>query len=316
MSFGAIKIGLLGGGGLLGSAIARQAIAQGIALSKTRSKEVDARDERAVSAWLSHTKPDVLIVCAARNAGVHVNLSSPADMLLENARIAIASIGAARQARISRLLYCSSGAIYPIDAPIPYSERYANEGKLESSHAGYSAAKQLGLRLCQAVRLQDQLDYTALLLTNIYGPGQNYDPARSNVVGALLARIHAAKIAGDREVVVWGTGEATRDLIYVEDAASAILGLSKQEGPEDSVINVATGHEMAIRDIAATIREVVGYTGQLVFDHSKPEGALRRVMDVSRLAARGLTPASSLAVGLRQTYAAYLANVSTARERT
>lgn len=302
----AMQVGLLGAGGLLGSEIARQARARGITLSAVRSAEVDARDERAVLAWLDMATPDALIVCAARNAGVHRNIASPADMLEDNARIAIASIGAARRARVPRLLYCCSGAIYATDAQMPCREADAGTGSLEPSHAGYSAAKELGLRFCQAVRAQDGLDYTALLLTNIFGPGQNYDPSRSNVVASLMARIHAAKAAGDSEIVVWGSGDATRDFIFVEDAASAILGLAQIPGPADSAINLATGRETPIKDIAAAIARVVGYTGRLVFDRSKPEGARRRVLDVSRLAALGLAPASSLHDSLRRTYAAYL----------
>lgn len=312
MGTDAMQVGLLGAGGLLGSEIARQARERGITLSAVRSAEVDARDERAVTAWLDLTKPDALIVCAARNAGVHENIASPADMLEDNARIAIASIGAARRARVPRLLYCCSGAIYATDAQVPSHEEDAGTGRLEPSHAGYSAAKELGLRFCRAVRAQDGLDYTALLLTNIFGPGQNYDPARSNVVASLMARIHAAKAAGDSEVVVWGTGDATRDLIFVEDAASAILGLAQVAGPVDGAINLATGRETSIKDIAAAIAKVVGYTGQLAFDRSKPEGARRRVLDASRLAALGLAPASSLPDSLRRTYAAYLGSLAPA----
>ncbi len=308
----AMQVGLLGAGGLLGSEIARLARARGIKLWAVRSAEVDARDDRAVMAWLDMTRPDALIVCAARNAGVHTNIASPADMLEYNARIAIASIGAARQARVPRLLYCCSGAIYATDAQMPCREADAGTGPLEPSHIGYSAAKELGLRFCQAVRAQDGLDYTALLLTNIFGPGQNYDPSRSNVVASLMARIHAAKTAGDSEVVVWGTGDATRDLIFVEDAASAILGLTQVAGPVDGTINLATGRETAIKDLAADIAKVVGFTGRLVFDRSKPEGARRRVLDVSRLAALGLAPASSLPDSLRRTYAAYLGSLAPA----
>jgi len=305
-----MQVGLLGAGGLLGSEIARQARARGIKLSATRSAEVDARDERAVMAWLDKTNPDVLIICAARNAGVHVNIASPADMLEDNARIAIASIGAARRARVPRLLYCCSGAIYPTTAQVPCRESDAGTGRPEPSHAGYSAAKELGLRFCRAVRAQDGLDYTAILLTNIFGPGQNYDPSRSNVVASLIARIHAAKAAGDSEVVVWGTGDATRDLIFVEDAASAMLGLAQVAGPVDSTINLATGREISIKEIAATIATVVGYTGRLVFDGSKPEGARRRVLDASRLAALGLAPASSFSDSLQRTYADYIGSLA------
>ena len=303
---GAPHVGLLGAGGLLGSEIARQANAKGWKLSTVRSYEVDARDENAVLDWLDKTRPSALIVCAARSGGVQVNIASPADMLAANARIAIASIGAARQLKVPRLLYCSSGAIYPPNAPMPYRETDAGAGPTEESHFGYASAKLLGTRYCQSVRRQDGLDYTALLLTNMYGPGQSYDPSRSNVVASLMARFQAAKSQGDERVEVWGTGLATRDLIYVGDSASIILELAAQSGPPDGLINIASGRETAIREIAETVASVVGFRGDLAFDPSKPEGAKRRLMDATRLAALGLQAKTPLREGIALAFAAGL----------
>jgi GDP-L-fucose synthase len=298
MVHGARHIGLLGAGGLLGSEIVRQARASGQEISAARSSDVDARNELAVVEWLDTTRPDTLIVCAARNAGVHANIASPADMLSDNARIALASIGAARRLKIPRLLYCSSGAVYPVRAPMPYRESDAGAGPTEESHFGYASAKLLGTRYCQSVRRQDGLDYTALLLTNMYGPGQSYDPSRSNVVASLMARFQAAKLQGDRKVEVWGTGLATRDLIYVSDSASIILALAARPGPPDGLINIASGRETSIREIAATVADVAGFRGDLAFDPSKPEGARRRVLDITRLDALGLKPRTPLREGI------------------
>jgi GDP-L-fucose synthase len=304
---GVRHLGILGAGGLLGSEIARQASAEGLKISAVRSHEVDATNEGAVRDWLETTKPDAMIVCAARNAGVHANIATPADMLADNARIAIASIAAARQLRIPRLLYCSSSAIYPPTAPMPYREIDAGSGPVEESHLGYASAKLLGTRFCQSVRKQDGFDYTALLLTNIYGPGQSYDPSRSNVVAGLMARIEAARLHGEASVEVWGTGDATRDLIYAGDAASIALALAQQPGPADGLINVASGREISIREVAANVAKVVGFTGSLVFDSSKPEGAKRRSIDVTRLMALGLQARTTLNQGIRQAFAAWTA---------
>jgi GDP-L-fucose synthase len=302
----ALHVGLLGAGGLLGSEIRRQAIARGWKISAARSSDVDAREENAVLDWLDKSRPDALIVCAAKNAGVHVNISSPADMLADNARIAIASIAAARQVRIPRLLYCSASAIYPLTAPMPYREIDAGAGPMEESHFGYASAKLLGTRYCQSIRRQDGLDYTALLLTNIYGPGQSYDPSRSNVVAGLMARFHAASIRGDASVEVWGTGAATRDLIYAGDAASIILALAQQPGPADGIINVASGRETTIQEIATVVAEVTGFRGRLIFDPSKPEGVKRRAIDVTRLMERGLQSKTSLNEGILHAFEAGL----------
>jgi GDP-L-fucose synthase len=298
-------IAVLGSGGLLGPRILRLASSRGDRILAARSTDVDARDRSQVSNWLQADKPDVLIITAARTGGVHANLKSPADMLDDNAQIALAAIGAARSEGIERVLYCSSAAIYADTAHLPCRESDAGSGSVDASHFGYASAKLLGARFCSAIRRQDGLDYTALLLTGMYGPGQSYDPSRSHVAAALLARIHRAHQTRAPEVVVWGTGAATRDLLFVEDAAEAVLHLTLADGPEDGLINVASGRETTIRELAETVADAIGYKGALVFDASKPEGARRRVLDISRLNGSGWAPRYALAEGIRRSVEAY-----------
>jgi GDP-L-fucose synthase len=306
VSHSSLRLAVLGAGGLLGAEVCRRAEARGWTVFAARSAEVDARSEVAVFEWLAKTRPTTIVLCAARNAGIHANIAAPADMLAENTRIALASIGAARRAGAPRLLYCSSTAIYSEDAPLPLQETSVGLGAPELSHMGYSTAKLTGARYCQAVRIQDGLDYSALLLTNIYGPGQSYAPSRSNVAASLLARFHHAKISGADEVIVWGTGNATRDLIFSRDAAEAILMLARDSGPRDGLINIASGHEITIRRLAETVASVTGFEGRLVFDASQPEGASRRWIDTSRLNAIGWRTETSLEDGLALAYRAFL----------
>jgi GDP-L-fucose synthase len=295
-------VAVLGAGGLLGRAIFRAAEAREIPVAAARSADVDAANEGAVRVWLEKVLPDALIVCAARNAGVHENIASPATMLEANARVAVASISAARQVGVRRLLYCSSTAIYSPDIAQPYREADAGTGRLDPSHSGYAAAKLLGARFCQAVRAQYGLDYTALLLGNMYGPGQNYDPSRAMVVPSLISRFHAAKESRADSVGIWGTGEATRDLLFVDDAAEIVLELCTRESPADGLINVASGRDTPIRELAEAIRRTTQFEGQIVFDPTKPEGVRRRSIDVSRLAAMGLAAPTSLEDGLAASY--------------
>lgn len=303
------SIAILGAGGLLGRRLCAIAADAGWRVEAARSAEVDARDETAVSGWLAARRPDVLFINAAVTGGVHANLASPADYLDANARIALASLAAARRAPGLRVLYAGSAIIYPDAAPQPFTEDAAGSGPLDPTHLGYAAAKLLGVRQCEALRRQDGMDCTALVFTNMYGPGQRYDPARSNVVGGLLRRFHDARTRGDAEVSVWGTGEAERDLLYVDDAARAVIAAAAPgEGPPEPLLNIASGASIRIRELAHAVARTTGFTGRLTFDASKPEGARRRSFDVSRLHRLGWRAQTSLEEGLRASYADFLAH--------
>ncbi|MFZ4071910.1 MAG: NAD-dependent epimerase/dehydratase family protein, partial [Caulobacterales bacterium] len=240
------KFALLGSGGLLGRHVQELAAENGIDLQAAPRAAVDAQDPAAVRAWLSRVAPDVVIVNAAHTGGVQANLASPATMLADNARVALAGIGEACALGVTRLLYCGSGIVYPADAPQPYRETDAGTGAMDPTHLGYAAAKYLGMQYCEAVRQQHGLAYTALLLGNMYGPGQRWEPARSNVVAGLMRRLHEAKISGAAQVEVWGTGLAKRDVLYARDAAAAVLTIAAAPTLDHALINVASGAEVTI----------------------------------------------------------------------
>ena len=302
-----MKIGLIGAGGLLGASLVRAAACAGLDLCPAPRAEVVARDSRGVETWLGAVRPDALIIAAALNGGIQANLAQPADFLEHNAAIVLACISAARRARVGVVLYCASAALYPLASPQPLKEADLFAGAADPSHLGFGAAKALGVRYCQAVREQDGLPYTALLLTNIYGPGQRWDEARSNVVAGLLKRLHQAREDRSPSVSVWGTGGARRELVYGEDAAEAILTLAQCAdliaALPDGLVNVGSGDEVSIRDLAQLCAQTVGYEGALTFDPTKPEGAARRVLDISRLQSMGWRARTPLLVGLKATYA-------------
>lgn|GEM_PF-1828926 len=301
------RIGLIGAGGLLGSSLVMAAQGAGLDLCSAARAEVDARDRGSVEAWLRSQRPSALIISAALNGGIQANLSEPADFLEDNAAIALACLGAARRIGIRNVLYCASAALYPLSAAQPLREGDLFSGPSDPGHLGFAAAKMLGVRYCQAVRQQDDLACTALLLTNIYGPGQRWEEPRSNVVAGLLKRLHQAKHERLPAVTVWGTGHARRDLVYASDAAEAILALATRqdllERLPDGLINIGSGEDVSIWELARLCSGTVGYEGRLDFDPKKPEGAARRVLDVSRLQELGWRARTPLPEGLKATYA-------------
>lgn len=306
LSQGHRSLAILGAGGLLGPRLRAIATNEKLRVEAAGSAEVDARDPGAVFDWLSRTSPDVIFINAAVTGGVHANLASPADYLDANARIALGSLGAARRLPGLRVLYASSAIVYPDVAAQPFTEGAAGAGLLDPTHLGYAAAKLLGVRQCEALRRQDGMDCTALLFTNMYGPGQRYDPARSNVVGGLLRRFDEAKKRGDAEMTVWGTGEAERDLLYVDDAARAVLAAAAGDTPPDPLMNVASGKSLKIRELADAIARATGFAGRVTFDPTRPEGARRRSFDVTRLHRLGWSAAVPLEQGLSESYADFL----------
>jgi len=261
-----------------------------------------------VRAWLGANKPDVVVLAAAKVGGIAANNSLPADFLYDNLMIETAVIGGAFEAGVSKLLFLGSSCIYPKLAPQPIPEEALLTGPLEPTNEWYAIAKIAGLKLCQAYRRQHGADFISAMPTNLYGPGDNYDPEHSHVPAALIRRMDEAKRARSAEVVVWGTGRPLREFLYVEDLADACVHLLKHYSDE-TPINVGSGQEVSIADFARQVAKTVGYEGELSFDPSRPDGTPRKLVDVSRLKALGWSASTSLDEGLALTYADYLARL-------
>lgn len=300
------RIFVAGHRGMVGGAVVRRLGQEGVAevLTAARS-EVDLTDAGATRDYLDRVRPDVVINAAARVGGIHANDTYPADFLRENLAIGLNLVEGARQAGVPRLLNLGSTCIYPREAPQPMPEDCLLTGPLETTNEAYALAKIAVLKLCSFYRRQFGLLYHSAMPTNLYGPGDNYHHENSHVLPALIRRFHEAKEEGCPEVVVWGTGNPRREFLHVDDLAGAVLHLLGMENPPDWV-NVGTGVDVTIRDLAATVREAVGFEGGLRFDPSKPDGTPRKLTDVSRLAATGWRAKIGLEEGIRSTYRRFL----------
>jgi GDP-L-fucose synthase len=291
-----------GHGGLVGSAIVRNLEANGFRNILTRTREeLDLLDQHAVHEFFRRQHIDYAYLAAARVGGIHANSTMQADFLYENLVIATNVVHAAAQYGTEKLLFLGSSCIYPKLAPQPIREDSLLTAPLEPTNEGYAIAKIAGLKLCEMYRRQYGKNFISAMPTNLYGPGDNFHPENSHVVPGLLRRFHEAKIAGAREVVVWGTGKPRRELLHVDDLAEALMML--MESYESSeIINVGTGIDVTIAELAALIKRIVGYEGYIVFDDSKPDGTPRKVLDVARIHSLGWSAKRSLEDGLRETY--------------
>lgn len=300
-----LKIFIAGARGMVGSAIVRRLRAGGFQnLLTPGSAELDLRNQAATHAWLADNKPDVVIVAAAKVGGIHANNTYPAEFIAENLAIALNSIDGSFRAGVPRLLFLGSSCIYPKHAPQPMSEDCLLAGPLEATNEAYAIAKIAGLKLCQYYRKQYGVLYHSLMPTNLYGPGDNYHPQKSHVLPALIRRFHEAKESGAPEVVIWGTGTPKREFLHVDDLADAVvfaLGFNNPPG----WLNVGTGTDVTIRELAELVARTVGYTGRLTFDTTKPDGTPRKLLDVSGLTTLGWRARISLEHGIQQTYAAF-----------
>lgn len=303
------KIYVAGHRGMVGGALCRALGAQGFEQPVTRtSNELDLRDQTAVDQFFAAERPDVAIIAAAKVGGIHANNTYPAEFLYENLMIAANTIHAAFRYGVRRLLFLGSSCIYPKFAPQPIQEDSMLTGPLEPTNEGYAIAKIAGLKLCQLYRKQYGVTFHSAMPTNLYGPGDNYHGENSHVIPALMRRFHEAKEAGLSAVSVWGTGTPLREFLQVDDLASAVLHLLQLDDPPDWV-NVGSGQEVSIGELARKIKETVGFSGDLTFDSSKPDGTPRKITDISRLKATGWEPQISLDEGLRETYQDFLASL-------
>ncbi len=296
------KIFVTGHRGMVGSAIVRRLEAGGYANLLTRGRaDLDLLDQRAVHGFLAAEKPDYIFIAAAKVGGIQANDSYRADFLYENLMIESNLIHGAHLAGVERLLFLGSSCIYPRDCPQPIREDYLLTGPLEPTNEPYAIAKIAGIKLAENYNRQHGRRYASAMPTNLYGPNDNYDLASSHVLPALIRKAHEAKLRGDDTLVVWGTGTPRREFLYVDDLADACVHLMERDydGP---LVNVGTGEDVTIAEVAEIVMEVVGFSGRIMFDTGKPDGTPRKLLDVSRLDALGWTARTSLRDGIRLAY--------------
>ena len=309
------KIYIAGHRGLVGSAIVRQLESRGFTNLLMRThKELDLINQAQVQDFLQKEQPDYVILAAAKVGGIHANNTYPADFIYQNMMIEANVIHAAYEYKVERLLFLGSTCIYPKAVEQPMREDALLTGILEPTNEPYALAKIAGIKLCESYNRQHGTDFRSVMPTNLYGINDNFHPKNSHVVPALMRRFHEAKENNDTEVVVWGTGNAMREFLYVDDMAAAslfILELDKKTYQDNtqsmlSHINIGTGKDVTIQEVAKIVKEVVGYKGKIVFDTTKPDGVPRKLIDVTRLESMGWSYATNLKDGIGKTYEWYL----------
>ena len=316
------KIFVAGHRGMVGSAICRQLQKRADIEIITRTRdELDLCDQRAVHEFMKSEKPDEVILAAAKVGGIHANNTYPADFIYQNLQIQNNVIHASHVNDVQKLLFLGSSCIYPRAVEQPIKEEALLTGVLEPTNEPYAIAKIAGIKMCESYNRQYGRDYRSVMPTNLYGPGDNYHPQNSHVVPALIRRFHEAKENKLDEVMVWGSGTPMREFLYVDDMAEASLfvhnldqaSFLENTEPMLSHINLGTGIDMTIKELAENIMNVVGFVGKLVFDPSKPDGTMRKLMDVERLGFLGYTAPTSLRSGLKLSYADFLENAPNLR---
>ena len=295
------RVFVAGHRGMVGSAIARVLRQRGCEVLTAPRPGVDLRRQEEVERWMRSERPDAVFLAAARVGGILANSTRPAEFIYDNLAIQSAVIESARRAGVGKLLFLGSSCIYPKMAPQPITEEALLTGPLEPTNEWYAVAKIAGIKLCQAYRRQYGCNYVSLMPTNLYGPGDNFDLRSAHVIPALMHRMHEAKVSGGAEVVVWGSGTPRREFLHVDDLADAAVHLMEVYSGEEP-INVGTGRDVTIAELARTIREVVGFHGRLAYDRSKPDGTPRKRLDVTRMARLGWRAKIDLPPGLADTY--------------
>ena len=299
--------------GLVGSAVVRALQRKGYTNLVLRTHaELDLTDRRAVADFFSAEKIDCVFLAAAKVGGIHANNTYPADFIRENLEIQTNVIHQSWASGVKRLIFFGSSCIYPRDCPQPIKEEYLLTGPLEPTNSAYALAKIAGIEMCRAYNQQHGTRFLAVMPTNLYGPGDNYDPRTSHVLPALIRKMHEAKTRGDREVVIWGTGKPRRGFLHADDLAEACVLLASLdpaaydgllEERRHPLINIGCGEDATITDLAQVIAEAVGFGGTLRYDSTKPDGTPRKVLDISRMAELGWRPRISLRKGIEDTYA-------------
>jgi GDP-L-fucose synthase len=296
------RVWVAGHRGMVGSAVVRRLASEPVEVLTVSRAELDLRDARAVSAWTKAQRPDVVVLAAAKVGGIHANDTQPVAFLQDNLAIELAVISAAFEAGVRKLLFLGSSCVYPREAPQPITEDSLLTSPLEPTNQWYAIAKIAGIKLCQAYRREHGADFISVMPTNLYGPGDDYHPEFSHVPAALIRRMDEARRTGEAKVTVWGTGKPRREFLYVEDLADACVHVLKHYSGEPP-LNIGLGEDISIGEFARTVAEVVGFTGELVFDTSKPDGTPRKLLDVSHLNALGWKAMTPLREGLARAYA-------------
>jgi GDP-L-fucose synthase len=304
------RVFVAGHGGLVGSALMRHLVAEGFTDVVTATRdELDLRAQSEVSAWFEANRPDYVFLVAGTVGGILANSTRPAEFIYDNLMIHGTVVHSAYETDVTKLLYLGSSCIYPRDATQPITEDELLTGPLEGTNQWYAVAKIAGIKLCQAYRRQYGCDFISAMPTNLYGPGDNFDLDSSHVIPALMRKFHDAKDASPNRVEVWGTGSAFREFLHVDDLAAACLFLMEHYDGE-SHINVGTGLDLSIRELAETIRDIVNPAAEIAWDADKPDGTPRKLLDVSRLRALGWAPTIDLRAGLEATYQWYLGRLT------
>jgi GDP-L-fucose synthase len=299
------RIWVAGHRGMVGGAVVRRLDQEDCEIITAGRDVVDLVNQQAVHDWMQANKPDAIVLAAAKVGGIHANSAYPVDFLYENLMIEANIIHAAHEADVERVLFLGSSCIYPKFAEQPIREGSLLTGELELTNEWYAIAKIAGIKLIQAYRKQHGCDWISAMPTNLYGPGDNYDLENSHVLPALLRKFHEAKERGDKEVVVWGTGTPLREFMHCDDLADALVFLLMEYSGYEHV-NVGSGVEVTIKELAETIAAVVGYDATLIWDTSKPNGTPRKLMDSSRLKEMGWENARTLKNGIEQTYLSFI----------
>jgi GDP-L-fucose synthase len=299
------RVWVAGHRGMVGSALARRLERENCTVLTADRSALDLRDSRAVSDWVRRTAPQAVFLAAAKVGGIVANSTYPADFLYDNLMIEAAIIHAAFESKVEKLCFLGSSCIYPKFAPQPIPEEALLTGPLEPTNEGYAIAKIAGIRLCQAYRRQYGCDFISAMPTNLYGPGDNFNLENSHVIPAFLRKADEAKRAKEAGMTIWGSGTPRREFLHVDDCADALVFLMKNYS-DSGHINVGSGEDLTIDELARAVMKVVGFDGALAHDTGKPDGTPRKLMSNAKIAAMGWTPAISLEQGLAQTYRWFL----------
>lgn len=301
-----LRVWVPGHRGMLGSALVRRLAREPVEILVATREELDLLDAAAVSEWTSRERPDWVMIAAARVGGILANRDHPGEFIRENLAIASNIIHAAYEAGVAKLVHVASSAIYPREAAQPIAEDALMTGTIDAEHVPYSVAKIAGITMCSAYRRQYGCDFISAVPTNLYGPGDNFDPISSHVVPAIIRKVDAAKHAKSPEIVVWGTGNPRREFLHVDDLADALFFLMGNYSGETH-INIGYGDDVTILELTRLVCDVVGYDGAIVHDLAKPDGTARKLLDSTRLQALGWGPSIELRQGLEETYKWYRA---------
>lgn len=304
-SFAGKKVWITGHRGMVGSAMVRRFANEGAELLLTSRAELDLTDQAAVLAWMEKNRPELVFHIGAKVGGIHANVTQPADFLHDNLMIQSSVIDGAHRVGVEKLVFVATNCTYPTKAPQPISEDALLTGPLDDSIRAYAVGKIAGIEMCRAYRKQYGCNFISVIPPNLYGPGDNYHPQHSHVVAGILRRTHEAKLAGKSEFVVWGDGTPRRELLYVDDLVDAMKYIMQAPTTHD-LYNIGCDHDLAISEIATAIAEVVGFEGKIVYDTTKPNGTMRKLLDSSRIRSLGWKPEVDEKTGLRSAYEDFL----------